>query len=339
MSAKPKPCLTHDPVYDPLCRACRRASAEAGLPTVAPSSEEDAEPPLCNAGRYGKMCTLPAGHEGDHRAEAGHSDYVDHWPQTPAPAISEPPSSTRLVLNAYGRRCYEAGERKAAAQLAEARQDAHTWQEAYDRVNKERREIADRSVSLREALEKIAAHDGLRHDWSTDVAIPKPSPQELAQEALSAAVSTPATEVWVEFAADPEDPEPGVIYAHLRGVNQAHLTGHGKTREEAMALLGDAMHGLWCPEHGIDAPVPPAPQYGTDVLCESCAVVFCPHAERLHFDKDGCPQCDASGSSAPQPVDPGWAEVNACGCWDSACSAEHHAIKERLAAIQKEGAK
>jgi hypothetical protein len=35
----------------------------------------------------------------------------------------------------------------------------------------------------------------------------------------------------------------------------------------------------------------PPPQYGTDVLCPDCAVVFCPHGERLHFDKDGCPAC------------------------------------------------
>ena len=34
------------------------------------------------------------------------------------------------------------------------------------------------------------------------------------------------------------------------------------------------------------------PAYGSDVLCPSCAVVFCPHGERLHFDKDGCPACE-----------------------------------------------
>ena len=34
-----------------------------------------------------------------------------------------------------------------------------------------------------------------------------------------------------------------------------------------------------------------APAVGSEVLCEYCARVFCPHAERLHFHHDGCPAC------------------------------------------------
>ena len=34
-----------------------------------------------------------------------------------------------------------------------------------------------------------------------------------------------------------------------------------------------------------------APVYGSEVLCEQCAVVFCQSGERLHFHHDGCPAC------------------------------------------------
>jgi hypothetical protein len=30
---------------------------------------------------------------------------------------------------------------------------------------------------------------------------------------------------------------------------------------------------------------------GSEVLCASCAIVFCPHGEPLHFHHDGCPAC------------------------------------------------
>ena len=40
----------------------------------------------------------------------------------------------------------------------------------------------------------------------------------------------------------------------------------------------------------LDA-LPEPPVYGSEVLCVSCAVVFCPHAEPLHFHHDGCPAC------------------------------------------------
>ena len=50
------------------------------------------------------------------------------------------------------------------------------------------------------------------------------------------------------------------------------------------------------PERGPDAGV-----YGSEVLCEQCAVTFCPHRERLHFHHDGCPACDATDGAPPVP--------------------------------------
>lgn len=43
---------------------------------------------------------------------------------------------------------------------------------------------------------------------------------------------------------------------------------------------------------------------GSDVLCESCARVFCPHEDRLHFDKDGCPSCEELDGPAPPTPPP-----------------------------------
>jgi hypothetical protein len=47
-----------------------------------------------------------------------------------------------------------------------------------------------------------------------------------------------------------------------------------------------------CVAESPSPPVAPdAPKYGSEVLCERCAVVFCPHGEQLHFHHDGCPAC------------------------------------------------
>ncbi len=51
----------------------------------------------------------------------------------------------------------------------------------------------------------------------------------------------------------------------------------------------------------------PQPVHGSEVLCEACAIVFCPHGERLHFHHDGCPQCEADTyelAEAPQQEKP-----------------------------------
>lgn len=46
------------------------------------------------------------------------------------------------------------------------------------------------------------------------------------------------------------------------------------------------------------------PVYGKEVLCESCAKVFCPHGERLHFHHDGCPACsEEERPEAPNEAD------------------------------------
>jgi hypothetical protein len=57
------------------------------------------------------------------------------------------------------------------------------------------------------------------------------------------------------------------------------------------------------------APVGQPSQYGSEVLCEDCAKVFCPHGERGHFFHDGCPQCDATEASVGQEAPPGWQPI------------------------------
>jgi hypothetical protein len=44
---------------------------------------------------------------------------------------------------------------------------------------------------------------------------------------------------------------------------------------------------------------------GSEVLCDSCAVVFCPHGDNLHFHHDGCPSC----VEPPAVPDAGLSEV------------------------------
>ena len=44
-----------------------------------------------------------------------------------------------------------------------------------------------RVCQLEAALTKIAEHDGTRHDWIDDVAVDKPTPQEIAQDVLASA--------------------------------------------------------------------------------------------------------------------------------------------------------
>lgn len=36
------------------------------------------------------------------------------------------------------------------------------------------------------------------------------------------------------------------------------------------------------------------PVIGSDLLCAHCAKQFCPHGDPMHFDKDGCPACEAA---------------------------------------------
>jgi len=63
---------------------------------------------------------------------------------------------------------------------------------------------------------------------------------------------------------------------------------------------GDDMESDLCEAHAdqleasIEALERPQGVYGSEVLCESCAVTFCPDGEQLHFHHDGCPACHAS---------------------------------------------
>jgi hypothetical protein len=64
--------------------------------------------------------------------------------------------------------------------------------------------------------------------------------------------------------------------------------------EHALLHHGGGSYSRIC---GFFTPKPPAPKakrgvrYGSEVLCSSCAEVFCPSGERLHFHHDGCPAC------------------------------------------------
>lgn len=51
-------------------------------------------------------------------------------------------------------------------------------------------------------------------------------------------------------------------------------------------------------------PAQEEPRYGSEVLCEACAKVFCPHGERGHFFHDGCPQCDGPETHAVPAQEP-----------------------------------
>jgi hypothetical protein len=55
----------------------------------------------------------------------------------------------------------------------------------------------------------------------------------------------------------------------------------------AVACCPDCNH--WPESASVPLAEPGVP--GSEVLCEACAKVFCPHGERLHFHHDGCPAC------------------------------------------------
>lgn len=51
----------------------------------------------------------------------------------------------------------------------------------------------------------------------------------------------------------------------------------------------------------LSAPASEAqPPYGAEVLCETCAKVFCPHGEPMHFHHNGCPACESAPASRAQ---------------------------------------
>jgi hypothetical protein len=80
--------------------------------------------------------------------------------------------------------------------------------------------------------------------------------------------------------------------------------------------------------------VEPPPQYGTDVLCEDCAVVFCPHGERLHFDKDGCPACyEPDGPDGPAAAREGAEEPPIPGEMRDGYVASYERIGDKLTLV------
>jgi hypothetical protein len=104
-----------------------------------------------------------------------------------------------------------------------------------------------------------------------------------------------------------------------RGIDYVKLLQEAKRRVRASPLWRFMEHtplendvAVWMADFAIETAeaaqvegVPPAEPGvpGSEVLCEACAKVFCPHGERLHFHHDGCPAC-SDDESEPARVPP-----------------------------------
>ena len=78
------------------------------------------------------------------------------------------------------------------AALEQAEQQRDAAHAALKAAEKRIELLCESHEALHVAMQQIADHDGDRFDWSGDVAINKPSPQELAQSALDAALAASA---------------------------------------------------------------------------------------------------------------------------------------------------
>src|SRR4029434_2690869 len=76
---------------------------------------------------------------------------------------------------------------------------------------------------------------------------------------------------------------------------------HSERSIQAMRQCADELEAALA--EGVPPAEPGVP--GSEVLCEACAKVFCPHGERLHFHHDGCPACcdDEHGSASVPPAE------------------------------------
>jgi hypothetical protein len=76
---------------------------------------------------------------------------------------------------------------------------------------------------------------------------------------------------------------------------------HSERSIKSMRQCADELEAALA--EGVPSAEPGVP--GSEVLCEACAKVFCPHGERLHFHHDGCPACgDDEPESARVPPEP-----------------------------------
>lgn len=75
----------------------------------------------------------------------------------------------------------------------------------------------------------------------------------------------------------------------------------GSSDEEVAGLAVEAV--LMLAERArVQSVVDVLAQIGSEVLCPTCAPVFCPHGDRLHFHHDGCPACSTEEDKAkPSP--------------------------------------
>jgi hypothetical protein len=85
-------------------------------------------------------------------------------------------------------------KREASSPLRSLNRNELACQQGRDALKEQHRAEAAEAAQarLREALEKIATHDGGRGDWVDDIFVDKPYPQEIAQEALASSSSTGA---------------------------------------------------------------------------------------------------------------------------------------------------
>lgn len=90
--------------------------------------------------------------------------------------------------------------------------------------------------------------------------------------------------VLAQLAARPQELQAPVIAYEAIDENPLTLNDYGRRCYDAGKKAGLIAARYPRPDES------PAP-YGSEILCESCAAVFCPHGERLHFHHDGCPAC------------------------------------------------
>jgi hypothetical protein len=72
------------------------------------------------------------------------------------------------------------------------------------------------------------------------------------------------------------------------GDNLFHCTGEQADRQFARIAV-----------QALTGKPPEFPAVGSDLLCPYCALQFCPHKDVMHFDKDGCPSCEAQSDVVP----------------------------------------
>jgi hypothetical protein len=114
------------------------------------------------------------------------------------------------------------------------------------------------------------------------------------------------------------------------------VTTAARTEDEAREALKSAIRLLadtWPPRDPATI-VDALAAIGSEVLCETCAKVFCPHGERLHFHHDGCPACDAND----HPLLPSCVIGEYCRRHQFVHGSEAEELRSKIEAILEAGA-